>query len=274
MHCEASMAHTKTVMTMMDNFKEQGFAAAQVLSGAFVSIVRCVPIGLSAVLLLLSMTALASAQDISGIKQQAESRKKLWTLNDVDQYLRQSNAERWKQDVAAGKKPEPIDSFEVPESTTSEFYGWALDKAATWQGIAIGTAVIFGLYKAVTFALYKMIRGLYRMIFGLYRRVRAMVRFLRSWSFTADKKQLIVLLLASLWISGAVVISFNDDSNRSIGHYGRLQFSNAAIEVMLLSIPAILFGGVCLWWVGRNRQPVSPASVPAQPSATVTIKKV
>jgi hypothetical protein len=73
----------------------------------------------------------------------------------------------------------------------------------------------------------------------------------RPWRpFTPDKKQLIAVLLASIWISTAGFIVAQD--------YELLRHPiNLLAATFVLSLPAILFGGVSFWWYGRKYPPTN-----------------
>jgi hypothetical protein len=71
------------------------------------------------------------------------------------------------------------------------------------------------------------------------------VRFLRRVRpFTAQRKQLIVLIVAALWVSAAGWIAINDDTLSK--HPVNMLFT-----VLVYSIPALAFGGIGFWWFGR-----------------------
>lgn len=231
---------------------------------------------------LMSINGQGIAKDESGARsddstpQTPQVPPKLSRLEAALQDVRQQNAEHRFQRLSECQAAYTRDMSNANQEVTV-----AQDKARKWaewaavnkprhdalladyeeisKGVVYEKAFVFGLGLAAGFAL----------IFALYKTVRTMLRAIRSGQFTADRKRLVILLLAALWISAAVIASFNDDDNRSGGRYGRLQFPSAAIEVVLLSIPIVLLGGVCLWWIGRNRQ--QPAPVTNPPSATVTI---
>jgi hypothetical protein len=61
------------------------------------------------------------------------------------------------------------------------------------------------------------------------------------------KKQLFVLIVGATWISVATLVAVmlnNDLSDHPI---------NLLSTIGVYSLPAILFGGVCFWWIGKNQ---------------------
>jgi hypothetical protein len=70
----------------------------------------------------------------------------------------------------------------------------------------------------------------------------------RASPSSPTKQQLFVLIVGASWISVATLLAILLNSDLS-GHP-----INLLATVGLYSLPAILFGGVCFWWIGK-RQP-------------------
>ena len=64
-----------------------------------------------------------------------------------------------------------------------------------------------------------------------------------SWPQSAPRKQLFVLLAAATWITLVALLAI------LIGRSGPI---NLLANVVLYSLPAILFAGIGFWWVGRS----------------------
>jgi hypothetical protein len=63
----------------------------------------------------------------------------------------------------------------------------------------------------------------------------------------AAKKQLLILLVIACWVSVAVLIALDD--NRLSMHP-----INAAVAILVYSLPPILFGGITVAWIGRTAE--------------------
>lgn len=89
--------------------------------------------------------------------------------------------------------------------------------------------------------------GIVVSLFLVWRIGLAVRRFFQKRPFTPERKQLVALIIASLWASGAVVISLNEpDLTRHP--------VNLLATVFVLSLPAILFGAVSFWWFGKAKR--------------------
>lgn len=84
---------------------------------------------------------------------------------------------------------------------------------------------------------------------GLGSGVLAMYAVVKSvkwlWPSSAPRKQLFVLILGATWISIAVLLAFLIDRGGPI---------NLVATVSLYSLPAILFGGIGFWWIGKTNE--------------------
>jgi hypothetical protein len=67
-----------------------------------------------------------------------------------------------------------------------------------------------------------------------------------SWPQSAPGKQLFVLISGATWITAAALLALLNDrlSDHPI---------NMLATVCVYSLPAVLFGGVCFWWIGKNQ---------------------
>ena len=74
------------------------------------------------------------------------------------------------------------------------------------------------------------------------RRTWPLIR--RTSPTSPTKQQLFVLIVGATWISVATLLAIlnSDLSNHPI---------NLIATVSLYSLPAILFGGICFWWIGK-----------------------
>jgi len=68
---------------------------------------------------------------------------------------------------------------------------------------------------------------------GLWARIR-------RWLPTPERKQLATLLLVAVWVSLAALAELSGPGRSSLG------------QVLIGSLPAVLFGGVFFWWFGRK----------------------
>jgi hypothetical protein len=94
--------------------------------------------------------------------------------------------------------------------------------------------------------------GIVVSLFLIWRIGLAVRRFFQKRPFTPEKKQLVALIIASLWASGAVVFSLNEpDLTRHP--------VNLLATVFVLSLPAMLFGGVSFWWFEKAKESKSAA---------------
>ena len=65
-----------------------------------------------------------------------------------------------------------------------------------------------------------------------------------GWPLSALRKQLFVLISGATWITIAALIGLLN---------GREGPINLLATVVVCSLPAILFGGVCFWWIGKDQ---------------------
>ncbi|MGH9564683.1 MAG: hypothetical protein ACRD4F_07300, partial [Candidatus Angelobacter sp.] len=59
------------------------------------------------------------------------------------------------------------------------------------------------------------------------------------------RKQLAIMTLAALWIiiAGALLLSDNDLNKHPV---------NLLVSLFICSLPAVLFGGIALWWLKQK----------------------
>ena len=69
-----------------------------------------------------------------------------------------------------------------------------------------------------------------------------------AWSASPAGKQLMVMVLGATWISAVALIEANNE--HLSGHP-----LNLAFAVAVYSIPAVLFSGIGMWWLGKRLTP-------------------
>ena len=90
-------------------------------------------------------------------------------------------------------------------------------------------AAVFGAALAVVFAIGKGIK--------------------RAWPLGLEKRRLVILLLIAGWISVAYFVAFTQGGRRWDG------------AGFVMSLPALLFGGIMLWWFGKQSVTSNPSGV-------------
>jgi len=81
-------------------------------------------------------------------------------------------------------------------------------------------------------------------IFGAFLLVKATKRL---WPFSTERKQLIVLVLGATWITVAAYVAVTNDLFAA-------HPINLAFAIGVYSLPAILFGGIAFWWLGKAKR--------------------
>jgi hypothetical protein len=71
--------------------------------------------------------------------------------------------------------------------------------------------------------------------------------FRRWWPVSKQRRQLITLLLVATWVTVTVGVT---TGSPALAHHP----VNLAISVLIYSLPALLFGGVGVWWFGRTSE--------------------
>ncbi len=98
-----------------------------------------------------------------------------------------------------------------------------------------------------TIGYFSFAAGIVVSLFLIWRIAAAGKRFFQRRPFTPERKQLVTLLIASLWASAAAAICINNDA--LIKHP-----VNLLATVFVLSLPALLFGAVSFWWFGKAKR--------------------
>jgi hypothetical protein len=83
------------------------------------------------------------------------------------------------------------------------------------------------------------------MIFKAFKRGWALIG--RTFVSSPAKKQLFVLIVGATWISVATLLALSVNNDLSAHPI------NLLATVGVYSLPAILFGGVCFWWIGKHQ---------------------
>ncbi len=112
-----------------------------------------------------------------------------------------------------------------------------LGGVAAWSGLMGGAATFNrSLVPAVILVPSVVLGGLLIRLLdapGLWARIE-------HWLQTPERKQLATLVLVAIWVSFAAIAELTGPGRGSLG------------QVLIASLPAVLFGGVFFWWFARK----------------------
>ena len=69
-----------------------------------------------------------------------------------------------------------------------------------------------------------------------------------------NRAQFVVLVVAAAWVSIAVFTAFDSYGGPDNGNIIYGLFGYVLLKMLAFSLPAVLFGSILFWWLGKSKR--------------------